>query len=172
MSLLSRLARKGRHFFRRTLFVQVWALPVWLLLGLARLAIKTWSFQRIARWLLQVPQAPVPSVPLLSSAGQVRARQIAQVIELASRHAPFTANCFPQALVVSWLLRWHGLPGVMCFGLKKSPASNGGLHGSTVQAHAWVQAGPVAVTGGRGFEDHAVVGCYLWWSRGGASHAR
>jgi hypothetical protein len=44
---------------------------------------------------------------------------------------------------------------LISFGLKKA-------HNGAVLAHAWVRAGDVAISGGEGFSDYQVVGCFLF----------
>ena len=146
--------QKVRNFRRYDPFVRAWFVPVWLGLGLARAIVLLASFRRLAPWLGQHAGAAV-AVPLLDPPQQARAGLVSQTVRLAARHTPWESNCFPQAIVARALLGVYGVPYVLCFGVAREPAGPAGL-----RAHAWVASGPVAVSGGDGFADYAVVACY------------
>lgn len=148
------LARKARSLLRLPPFVLAWLLPLWLLLGLARALILTLSFRRLAPWLGH-SVGIAARVPLLDAAQERRARHIAQAVELAARYTPWDSNCFARAVAARLLLGLHGLPWALCLGLARDPAS------AAVQAHAWVAAGRVRVSGGGGFDRYTVVGCFV-----------
>lgn len=154
------LRRKWRRFRCLPRFERAWLLPAWLLLGAARAAILVLSFRRIAAFLGR-PCHAHSRIPLVEPVQQARARQIARVIALAARYTPWQSNCFAQAVVARCLLGLHGIPYALCFGVMRDGASTG------LRAHAWVHAGPVAVTGGRGFGQFTVVGSFV--SRGRAA---
>lgn len=125
---------------------------VWLMLGIARLLVLVVPFRRLAPLLgNSLPLLPV-SIPVSQGQAQV-ARHWAGVIRSASRWTPWLSNCFAQALVACWLMRWYRVPCLLCFGLRRQDGE--------LQAHAWVMAGPVAVSGGNGFTEYALVGCFM-----------
>lgn len=148
------LLRKARSFQRQPLFVQLWFLPVWILLGISKALIFTVPFQRLAPWLGQATGI-APWLPLLSEAQTQRARLIGEAVRLTARYTPWDANCFPQAITARWLLGLYGLPYVFFFGLARAPDDAVGM-----KAHAWVAAGRVRVTGGYSFDRYTVVGCF------------
>lgn len=147
--------RKVHAFVRLSPFEQAWFGPVWLLLGLSRLAILTVSFRRLAPLLGHRTKNPVV-VPLVTEAERARARRIGRIVRLAARHTPWTSNCFPQAIAARVLLGLHGVPYALYFGL-----SNEGGGKTRLMAHAWVCAGPVAATGGNGFRQFTVVEAFM-----------
>lgn len=149
-----RLLRKASNFQRQPLFVQLWFLPIWVLLGISKALIFTVPFQRLAPWLGQ-STGIAPWVPLLGEAQTRRARLIGQAVRMTARYTPWNANCFPQAMTARWLLGLYGLPYVFFFGLARTPDNVAGM-----QAHAWVVAGSVRVTGGYSFGQYTVVGCF------------
>lgn len=154
MKLLSTLVRKLRSFARRSWFEKLWFLPVWVLLGLARFSILTIHFRRMAPWL--GTQAGInPWIPLSDPAGEERALHIGRVISMASGYTPWQSNCFPQAVTARILLGLYGVPYCLFFGVSRDPADSG------MKAHAWVASGRVRVTGGAGFNDFTVVGCFV-----------
>lgn len=94
-------------------------------------------------------------IPLLNFSQEMRAWQISQVIYLVARYTPWNSNCFPQAIVARLLLGFYRIPYTLCFGLMRDP------HTGEFKAHAWVAAGRVCVTGGTGFDQYTVVGCFI-----------
>ncbi len=87
---------------------------------------------------------PAPPVGLALSADQVAtARDVAWAIELLALRGPLRTACLGQALAAGTLLRRRGVPYRLSVGLRRAP--DGGL-----RAHAWLRAGDLTVTGGRG----------------------
>jgi hypothetical protein len=134
--------------------VQALLLPSWCLLGIARLAVLLLPFRFIARWL--GPEAGVtPFTPLLTDKQTILARNIGQSVALAARYTPWESLCQPQAMAARFWLGLYGIPCLVSYGVKKSE-SNG------LDAHAWVSAGPVAVTGGqRGWQEFTLVRSFI-----------
>ena len=127
-------------------------MPVFLLLALSRLLILCLSFRRIAPW-LGIHGGTTASTPLLGSRQEQRARRIGRVVRLVARHTPWQSNCFPQAVAARILLGAHGIPYVLVFGLARDDTG--------LQAHAWVAAGRVRVSGGLSFDRFTVVACFF-----------
>lgn len=154
MTLLHTLRRKTHTLLRQSVFVWLWLLPVWLLLGVGKALIHLVSFQKLAV-LLGQPCGVNPWVPLISAAQQHRAMQIGRVVRIAAQYTPWDANCFPQALVARTLLAWHRIPYTLFFGLRRETRS------AELKAHAWVTSGPVNVTGGASFGHYTVVNVFM-----------
>jgi hypothetical protein len=153
-AVVARLGRKAATFLYQPLFVQAWFLPVWALLGVAKALIFTLSFRRLAPWLGH-RSGIAPWVPVLSEAQEQRALLIGRAVRMAARYTPWDSNCFPQAVVARGLLGLYGVPYALFFGLRRDPTDPAGA-----KAHAWVAAGRVRVTGGLGFFEFTVVGCF------------
>ena len=148
------LHRLTKSPLRKPLFTKIWFLPVWLMLGLSRLVILTITFRRLAPHLGH-PVGLNAYTILLTPAQEKRAIQISNVVRLAARYCPWVANCFPQAVTARLMLGFFNIPYALYFGL------NRGSNNSDYKAHAWVTAGKISVTGGYGFSQYIVVGCYL-----------
>jgi hypothetical protein len=149
------LRRKARTFLRQPLFIKLWFVPLWVILGLGKALIFTLSLRRLAPRLGR--QADIaPWLPLLDPAQEARAILIGRAVRLAARYTPWTSNCFPQAIAARALLGLYGLPYALYFGLMRDPD-----HPTALTAHAWVAAGRVRVTGGDSFGRFAVVGCFV-----------
>lgn len=145
---------KLKHFLARPYWMQLAFVPVWCLLGLARLQVLHRDFKLIAPTLGH-HQGVARPIPELSSHEMQRARQISRQIQWVARYCPWRANCFAQAITARWLCGFYRLPCLICFGLKKSTDGQ-------VLAHAWVRAGDVAITGGDGFADYQLVASFLY----------
>ena len=151
--MLTLLLRKWRSFWRLPAFSKLWLLPLWLLLGVSKALIFTISFQRLAAHLGQ-PLGVAPWVPLVDARQRGRALQIGRAVRLAANNTPWDSNCFPQAVAARVLLGLYDVPYALYFGLARDALTR------ETQAHAWVMAGPVAVTGGASFARFTVVGVF------------
>lgn len=130
------------------------AVLAWLLLWPARLAVLTVPLRRLVR-VFGTDHGVHPAIPLITDAQVEKARNIRQAIALAVRYSPKSANCYPQALVARLFLKLRGIPHGLFFGLRRDPESN------AMEAHAWVMAGPLPVTGGHSFGRFTVVRSFL-----------
>ena len=148
------LNRKLANFRHQPIFVQLWLIPAWFLLGLSKLIIHLVTFRRLAP-LLGRHYGAVFLVPVLREESERRALFISRAIRTAARYTPWDSNCFPQALAARILLGLYRIPYALHFGLARETM------GSDLEAHAWVVAGRIHVTGGNSFETHTVVGTFL-----------
>lgn len=140
-------------FLRQPLFIRLWSLPLWFILGTAKIIIFKISFKKFGPWLGCVAGIN-PWVPLLTSDQEARALNIGRAVRITAQYTPWDSNCFPQAIAARLLLGLYGIPYVMYFGLMRDPTSG------DMKAHAWVCAGSIRVTGGYSFNDFKVVGCF------------
>ena len=67
-------------------------------------------------------------------------RAVRGAVRKASRRVPVGVTCFTRAMTATMMLRRRGIPSTLFLGVLTS--------GKDVQAHAWVQAGDLMVTGG------------------------
>ena len=148
------LHRKGVSFLSRPRFIQLWLVPLWLLLGLSKAVIFAVSFRRLAPH-LGTAVGVAPWVPMVDSAQEARARKIGRAVQLAARYTPWNSNCFPQAVAARVLLGLYHIPYALYFGLMREPSSG------EFKAHAWIAAGRVRITGGTSFDQYTVVGCFV-----------
>lgn len=133
-------------------------IPVaWLLIGAAGTLVAVVPFRRIApllgRNLGAAALAPIGSPNELG-----RAVLIARAISFAARYMPLRSDCLPQAIAGVALCRLLRVPYAAYFGASTFvPEREGQL-----LAHAWLQCGPVVITGGRGsFGAYGVVACFV-----------
>ena len=148
------LSQKAASFIGLPAFTLAWLAPAWFMLGFARLAVLLVPMRYLARFMGSAGDlAARPSD--LDDRQEARAVSIGRVIRLAARYAPWSANCFAQALTARTMLGLYGVPYVIFFGLMRDAETR------EMKAHAWVGAGSARVTGGDGFAQFTVVGTYL-----------
>jgi len=147
------MGKPWRFLTNYSFFAKAWFLPVWFMLGLAKLAIFTVSFKRLGSR-LGVPVGNSPWIPLVDSSQQIRAKEISRVVQVAARYTPWDSNCFPQAIVARLLLGWYGVPYCIYFGVRK-PADS-----KDFDAHAWVASGRIRVAGRSSFARYTVVAVF------------
>ena len=104
---------------RRWLAVSLVLLPA-TMLALRVVPVRT--LRRIA----ERRRGPEPRLP-----DRARADRIAHMVAAAATYGPFPATCLPQALVLQWLLRRHGMHGELRFGATTA--------GGELSAHCWIE---------------------------------
>ena len=131
---------------------------VFVILGLMRACILCLPYRKYASILGDYDKTAIYT-PILNTAQTIRARRIGRIVRATAKITPWESLCFPQALTASLFMRLAGLPYIMHFGLAKNH-NPGEIE--PLKAHAWVTAGPVAVTGGRSLRQFTVVGTYIY----------
>ena len=76
----------------------------------------------------------------LSDLQLANAREIGWAVTRAARYVPFRAVCLPQAIAAKAMLSRRHIASIMHFGVLKKAQE-------ALAAHAWLDAGPVEVTG-------------------------
>jgi hypothetical protein len=148
------LRLKLMRFLGQSLFVQLWFIPAWFMLGTARLLILSVNFKRLAP-MLGHHNGKTNFIPLLDQQAEERVLDIGRVVRMASSYTPWRSNCFPQAIASRWLLGIYGIPYVVCFGLAPGESSQ------SLDAHAWVSAGRICVSGGESSDGYTVVAVFI-----------
>jgi hypothetical protein len=104
----------------------------------------------------------VACAPLVDAREEARARLVRRSIRRAARVSPLRSDCLPQALAAATLCRWLTVPAALHLGVRRETKGQGRRQ---LEAHAWVTAGRVAVSGGDGFDSFVAVACFLSHSR-------
>ncbi|MES2355954.1 MAG: lasso peptide biosynthesis B2 protein [Pseudomonadota bacterium] len=136
-----------------SLLEQGWFLPVWMLLGICRFALLVIPFRLLAP-LLGSHQGINIFIPLISDVQRSRAWCIGRTVRVAACYTPWESKCLAQAMTARILLGFYRIPYAFYFGVSKEKESK-------MQAHAWICAGPVRVTGGTSFGQFTVVGTFV-----------
>ncbi len=129
-------------------------LQVFILLGVARLALRLIPFRRLARYLGPLQTETPPDAPPDHLA---QARRIALAVARVSPHTPWESNCFPQALAAKFWLRHHNIPSTLYLGVALNKADADAPDRARMEAHAWLRCGSMIVTGEAGHHLYTVV---------------
>jgi hypothetical protein len=142
--------QRARNFLNYPWQDQRLIVKTYILLGLARLAIKTVKFERLVGYLgTSMVESPVEAPgPHLREA-----RRIAWAVHTASQYTPWNSNCFPQAIAAKVLLRQRGIQSTLYLGAAFKAHAE-------MEAHAWLRCGRLYVTGGKGHLRFGVVGIF------------
>jgi len=148
---LVRFAQVGSR--RRAVLIEA---VLWLLV--ARLSLIFVSFPRLARRLGTVV-GPDDTRALLVQAhcpdDHARlAAEIGWAVTRAARHVPFKAVCLPQAMAARIMLKRRGVDSVLHFGARIG-------QDKPIDAHAWLDAAGVEVTGYPVAETFAEIACFV-----------
>ena len=124
----------------------------------ARLALIFVPFPRLARRLgTFVPPADARAAQAANRATPDQAQlaeDIGWAVTRAARYVPFKAVCLPQAMAAQVMLKRRGVQSVMHFGAAKGTDK-------PLDAHAWLDAAGVEVTGYPVAENFAEIACFV-----------
>jgi Transglutaminase-like superfamily len=149
--LLRRFARLGNR--ERLLLIEA-------VLGLiaARVALIFFSFPRLAQrfgTLVAPTELHIGKAVTRADADQILiAKDVSWAVTRAARYAPFEAVCLPQAMAAQRMLRRRGVASVMHFGAVRRQAND-------LDAHAWLDAAGVEVTGYPVGARLAEIACFI-----------
>lgn len=155
LSSIRRTLKSARQvgWRRRGLIVEAAA---WLLI--TRLALLLVPFPRLARSLgafvtpadPRVAQVAAPTTPEQADT----ARLVSWAVTRAAAHVPFRAVCLPQAMAGRIMLKRRGVASAMHFGAAKGTDK-------PLDAHAWLDAAGVKVTGYPVGPQFAEIACFV-----------
>lgn len=146
---LKRLAVVGAR--RRGLLIEAA-----LLLALSRLALMLIPFPWLARRMGDfVPPADARSRAAAWAPDDAElALDVGWAVTRAARHLPFEAVCLPQAMTARLMLSRRSVPSVLHFGAMKGKEK-------PLDAHAWLDAAGVEVTGYPVAQGFAEIACFV-----------
>ncbi len=124
----------------------------------ARLALIFIPFPRLARHIgTFVPPSDPRAAQAAAAVAQDQARlaeDIGWAVTRAARYVPFKAVCLPQAMAARVMLKRRGVKSVMHFGAAKGTEK-------PLDAHAWLDAAGVEVTGYPVAKNFAEIACFV-----------
>jgi len=127
-----------------------------LCLLLARLALIFVPFPRLARRLGRfVPPDEARRLAAAPAAPHAQwAADIGWAVTRAARYVPFKAVCLPQAMAARFMLARRGVASTMHFGAARG-------EDKPLDAHAWLDAAGVEVTGYPVAKQFAEIACFV-----------
>jgi hypothetical protein len=124
----------------------------------ARVTLAIFPFRRIARGLGAFVPPNDPRVAIQAQGvGEEQARiakEVGWAVRASAPWMPFRSVCLQQAMAAHAMLRRRGIASVMHFGAGKSEAK-------PIDAHAWLDAAGVKVTGYPVAPHMAELGCFI-----------
>ena len=143
----SPVSTRAVKFLRLPLSSKVLLLEDWITLGLSRGMVLTLPF----RWI-----APGLRARLSGSAqdsGQAQDRTVGWALRVASKYTPWKSNCLAQAIAAKRMLHRRQLPSTLFLGVRKGEQDE-------FEAHAWIDFGPITLTGGNDQAGYSVVSSF------------
>jgi hypothetical protein len=148
---LRRFAQVGHR--RRALVIEA---VVYLLL--ARLGLIFVPFPKLARRLGSFVPPSDPRALAAREQGPLEQARLAEEVGWAvtrsARYVPFKAVCLPQAMAARVMLKRRGVDSVLHFGAARGAAK-------PLDAHAWLDAAGVEVTGYPVAKNFAEIACFV-----------
>ena len=124
----------------------------------ARLSLAIFPFRRVAKGFgAFVPPTDPRVAAQAQGIGETQARaakDIGWAVRTSAPWMPFRSVCLQQAMAAHAMLRRRGIPSVMHFGAGKSDTK-------PIDAHAWLDAAGVKVTGYPVAPHMAELGCFV-----------
>jgi len=122
----------------------------------ARIALAIVPFPKLARRIGRfVPPEEAPCLQETPTAQHVQhATDVGWAVTRAAHYLPFSAVCLPQAMAAHAMLRRRGVASVMHFGAAKGEEK-------PLDAHAWLDAAGVEVTGYPVAENFVEIACFV-----------
>ncbi len=134
------------------------AVEALVLLAIVRLTLVVVPFPRLARLIGTFVSPQDPRVALAHSGAAPEHAEIAatigRIVFVTANAAPFRAVCLPQALAARVMLSRRGIASVLYFGAARGDDQ-------LLEAHAWLDAAGVEVTGYPVANDFTRVACFV-----------
>ncbi len=125
---------------------------------LARLGLIFVPFPKLARRLGDFVAPGDPRVSAARTCGSQQdaalAEEIGWAVTRSARYVPFKAVCLPQAMAARVMLKRRGVASVMHFGAARG-------EDKPIDAHAWLDAAAVDVTGYPVADKFAEIACFV-----------
>ena len=124
-------------------------------LAVARAALMFVPFPRLARRMGRfVPPADAKATTVILPEHVSAAREVRWAVFHATHHVPFKAVCLPRAMAARVMLNRRSVPSVLHFGATKGTEK-------PLNAHAWLDAAGVEVTGYPLGQEFIEVACFI-----------
>ena len=142
-----RLSSRAVKFLRLPVGSKVLLLEAWVTLGVCRGIVLALPF----RWIAPGLRARLPASARNFS--QPQARAVGWALRLASQYTPWKSNCLAQAIAAKRMLHRRRLPSTLFLGVRKGAQDE-------FEAHAWIDFGPITLTGGPDQAGYSVVSSF------------
>lgn len=155
MSIIKKIRRTSFSFWRMPFKHKLMFFVNYFLCGIARASINILPLPYLSPYFGTFCKTTTIS-QLVTKEQARRASQIGKSVRLAAKFTPWDSSCLTQAMVAKFWCRLFKIPYALYIGFAKCAESNSGF-----KAHAWITAGPIAITGGYSFSEFCVVSSYF-----------
>jgi len=152
--VIASLPKKTRVFLNMRFKLKCLFLINFVLCGVARAFILLLPLKNLAPYFGALYKNTVFST-ILTHPQINHAIQLRRSIALVAKYTPWDSNCLTQAMVAKFWCVCLSIPYVLYIGFTKDTDKPSGY-----ASHAWLTAGPVAVTGEHSFSSFNVVSSY------------
>ena len=125
-----------------------------ILCGMACIAKVLFSYAVLSRYFGR-HQRMLCASTMISPQQIQQAILIKRAIALVVNYFPCYSNCLVQAMVAKFWCKFYHIPYLLFIGLAKESEKPLGRDG-----HAWLTAGPIALSGGHSLSTHVVISTY------------
>jgi hypothetical protein len=150
-----KIKNKIRSFSRLPFKQKIFFFSNFFLCGIARASINLFPLRFLAPYFGQFYKTTTMST-IISNEQINQAKIIGKSVKLAAKYTPWNSSCLTQAMVAKFWCKYYKIPYVFYIGFAKSHIEPSGY-----KAHAWITAGPLAITGGNGFLEYQVISSYI-----------
>ena len=157
-TILFNFTRKISLFWRLPLKYKLILSLNFFLCALARSAIKLIPLTKLACYFGKFQQTTTIST-IISTPQKHQALIIGKLVRLAAKYTPWDSSCLTQAMVAKFWCQLYKTPYVFYIGLAKSATEANQVK---YDAHAWLTAGPITITGGESLFVYHVISSYLY----------
>lgn len=153
------LKSKAISFWRIPFKYKLLFMLNFMLCGIARASINLLSLKYLTPY-FGLYQRSITRSTLISDKQRHQSIMIGRSVRLAAKYTPWDSSCLTQAMVAKFWCRLYRIPYVFYIGFAKSASEPSGYI-----AHAWITAGPVAITGGDGLKNYHVLSSYIFLNK-------
>lgn len=125
-----------------------------ILCGIARALINIFPLKRLTPYFGTLHKNIIFST-IITRQQRNHAIQLRRSIALVAKYTPWDSNCLTQAMVAKFWCSYLRIPYILYIGFTKDADKPSGY-----ASHAWLTAGPVAITGQHSFSSFKVVSSY------------
>ncbi|MDF1685122.1 MAG: lasso peptide biosynthesis B2 protein [Legionellaceae bacterium] len=152
--MIAVLKRKTQLFFHMRFKLKCLFFINFMLCGIARVLINLLPLKYLAPYFGTLHKNIIFST-IITRPQRNHAIQLRRSIALVAKCTPWDSNCLTQAMVAKFWCSCLKIPYILYIGFTKDADKPSGY-----ASHAWLTAGPVAITGQHSFSSFKVVSSY------------
>lgn len=152
--MIAVIKRKTHIFWSMRFKLKCLFIINFVLCGIARALINLFPLKRLAPYFGKLHKNIIFST-MITRPQRNHAIQLRRSIALVAKYTPWDTNCLTQAMVAKFWCSCLKIPYILYIGFTKDADKPSGY-----ASHAWLTAGPVAITGEHSFSSFKVVSSY------------